>query len=93
MWLDDCEEQRVADAAYERMYEARMKRDRSHGGSPPCSSGGSRSPGGSAKADREKRGVSVCMTCGCKYDVRFVDGLPKFYDHGTETPHRCKDEK
>jgi hypothetical protein len=30
------------------------------------------------------------MTCSEKFDVVFVDGLPKFYDHGTKTPHRCK---
>ena len=37
-----------------------------------------------------KTGVPVCMTCGHKYDVEFVDGKPKFYDHGTATVHRCK---
>jgi hypothetical protein len=31
------------------------------------------------------------MTCGFKFDVRFVDGIPQFFDHGTKTPHRCKE--
>ena len=42
------------------------------------------------KRGSRRDGVSVCMTCGHKYDVRFIDGKPVFYDHGTETKHRCK---
>lgn len=36
-----------------------------------------------------KPGVARCLTCLEKYDVVFIDGLPKFYDHGTKVPHKC----
>ena len=63
---------------------------RKHGASRPSSSGRSGSPAATPKGGPAKLGV--CMTCHEEYDVEFVAGIPKFYDHGTRTPHRCKEK-
>ena len=57
----------------------------SHGGQQPVPA-----PPRPSASGRGKRGVPSCMTCGEHYDVKFIDGHPKFYNHGTETIHKCK---
>jgi len=64
-----------------------MTKIRAHGERPVGGSTGSGLPR-PTKRDAAKPGV--CMTCHEEYDVDFVAGLPKFYDHGTRNPHRCK---
>jgi hypothetical protein len=96
VWHDDQREQRIAEDNYAKQQqesEERYRAKRGHGANvePP---GGQQLPGSSTGTATPKRGsrrdgVSVCMTCGHKYDVRFVDGKPIFYDHGTDTVHRC----
>jgi len=47
-------------------------------------------PSAVGKRSKGRAGVEYCMTCGARYDVTFVDGLPRFWNHGTKEPHRCK---
>ena len=63
---------------------------RSHGETPPIKSGGLDAPSSVGKRARARSGVARCLTCLEEYDVEFIDGIPKFYDHGTKVPHRCK---
>jgi hypothetical protein len=67
-------------------------RDRSHGGDPSFSSDGLRSPSRTSQGAAAKRGVPVCLTCLAKFDARWNEGRLVFYDHGTETVHRCKEK-
>ena len=96
MWHEDQREQRIADAAYEQQHEERMKRNRAHGERPVESrAAGLGSRRGGQHRTAAGAGVTRCLTCLNAVDMRFseTDRVWRAYEHGTDTPHRCKETK
>ena len=76
---------------------SQMKKIRSHRGNLPAATiagkAGSLRRGAAvqAKTAVSRRGdPPLCITCLLPFDVKWENGTPKFFDHGTDIPHRCK---